>query len=118
MRHLAAMSSVREVGSDQYVHSKYSRELAFNPMVNAFKFMYVNAARITCDLDIIGVDVLADTTIIGRCGEILLNGLQIEAGITRPTYERHLLHIPGMLRILLFSSTLLSILMWVSGSEL
>lgn len=111
MRHLAAMSSVREVGSDQYVHSKYSRELASNPTVNAFKFMYVNATQIPCDLDNISVDVLAVTMTTGRYGEILLNGLRIEAGNTQMTYERHLLHIPGMLRTLLFSSTLPGTLM-------
>lgn len=43
MRHLAAVSDVREVGSDQYVHSKYSRGLASNPLVDAFKYMYVHA---------------------------------------------------------------------------
>lgn len=43
VRHLAAVSDVREVGSDQYVHSKYSRGLASNPLVDAFKYMYVHA---------------------------------------------------------------------------
>lgn len=118
MRHLAAMSSVREVGSDQYVHSKYSRELASNPMVNAFKFMYVNAVRDRYNLHTVSADALADTTTTGRYGETLLDGLRIEVGNTQMTYERHLRHIPGMLRTLLFSSTLPSIPMSVSVSEL
>ena len=41
MRHLSATFSVREVARDQYVHSKYSRELVANPAVDAFKYMYV-----------------------------------------------------------------------------
>lgn len=41
MRHLAALSDVREIGNDRFAHSKFSRELAANPMVDAFKFMYV-----------------------------------------------------------------------------
>jgi hypothetical protein len=43
MRHLSAMSSVREVARDQYVHSKYSRELVKNPAMDAFKYMCVRA---------------------------------------------------------------------------
>ena len=43
MRHLSAMFSVREVARDQYVHSKYSRELVKNPAMDAFKYMYVQA---------------------------------------------------------------------------
>jgi hypothetical protein len=46
MRHLAAVSDVREVASDQYAHSKYSRGLASNPLVDAFKYMYVQATSI------------------------------------------------------------------------
>ena len=42
MRHLAAVSDVREVGRDQYVHSKYSRGLASNPLEDAFKYMCVH----------------------------------------------------------------------------
>lgn len=117
MRHLAAMSSVREVGSDQYVHSRYSRELAHNPMVNAFKFMYENTAWDRYNLHNMGADALADTTTTGRYGEILLNGLRIEAGNTQMTYERHLRHVPGMLQTLLFSSTLPSTLMSEKDSE-
>jgi len=45
MRHLSAMSSVREVARDQYVHSKYSRELTRNPAMDAFKYMYVRASE-------------------------------------------------------------------------
>jgi len=45
MRHLSAMSSVREVARDQYVHSKYSRELVRNPAMDAFKYMYVRASE-------------------------------------------------------------------------
>jgi hypothetical protein len=43
MRHLSAMSSVCEVARDQYVHSKYSRELVKNPAMDAFKYMCVRA---------------------------------------------------------------------------
>jgi hypothetical protein len=45
MRHLSAMTSVREVARDQYVHSKYSRELVKNPAMDAFKYMYVRAIQ-------------------------------------------------------------------------
>ena len=44
MLHLAAVSDVREVGSDQYVHSKYSHVLASKPLVDALKYTYVHAA--------------------------------------------------------------------------
>ena len=56
MRHLAAVSDVREVGKDQYVHSKYSRGLASNPLVDAFKYMYVHATFGNNVLDVLGTD--------------------------------------------------------------
>ena len=48
MRHLSATFSVREVARDQYVHSKYSRELVANPAVDAFKYMYVASFVFFC----------------------------------------------------------------------
>ena len=48
MRHLYATFSVREVARDQYVHSKYSRELVANPAVDAFKYMYVASFVLFC----------------------------------------------------------------------
>jgi hypothetical protein len=42
MRHLAAMLNVREVDKDQFVHTKYSRELANYPMKDASAYMYVH----------------------------------------------------------------------------
>lgn len=46
MRHLAAMSTVREVGSDLYIHARYSRELATNSaVVEGFKFMYAQESH-------------------------------------------------------------------------
>ena len=56
MRHLAAVSDVREVGSDQYVHSKYSRGLSSNPLVDAFKYMYVQATSGAALLFDLGTD--------------------------------------------------------------
>jgi len=56
MRHLAAVSDVREVGKDQYVHSKYSRGLASNPLVDAFKYMYVNASSGVAHSNILATD--------------------------------------------------------------
>lgn len=58
MRHLAAVSDVREVGSDQYVHSKYSRGLSSNPLVDAFKYMYVHNASSATLSDVLGTDAL------------------------------------------------------------
>lgn len=46
MRNLAAMSSVREVGPDLYVHSRYSRALVTNPAVDAFKYMHVQLVAV------------------------------------------------------------------------
>jgi len=39
MRHLAAMATVREVGVDQFVHTKFSRELMGGPITEGIKFM-------------------------------------------------------------------------------
>jgi hypothetical protein len=55
MRHLAAVSDVREVASDRYIHSKYSRGLASNPLEDAFKYMYVPATSgVACPYDLSG----------------------------------------------------------------
>jgi hypothetical protein len=47
MRHLAAMLNVREVGKDQFVHTKFSRELANYPMKDAAAYVYVHVNPVT-----------------------------------------------------------------------
>jgi len=106
MRHLAALSDVREVASDQYIHSRYSRALATYPLVEAFKYMYEHAlVRFDSLCHQCPDDLAASTTII-MYGVTLQSGLQREAGNIRIMHETRLHRPLGTSRILLSSNIL------------
>lgn len=80
MRHLAALSDVREVSSDRYVHSKYSRELAKYPLEDAFKYMYVPATPGVAFPCGFRTDDFIASKITTEYGETHPSGWQTEAG--------------------------------------
>jgi hypothetical protein len=115
MRHLAALSDVLEVASDQYIHSRYSRELAKYPLVDAFKYMYDHApARLPLPHEL-RTDGLAVSTITSMYGEILQSGLQREAGNIQMMRETRLHRPLGTYPIPLSSSILHKIQRLVQG---
>jgi hypothetical protein len=109
MRHLAAMLNVREVGKDQFVHTKYSRELVNYPMRDASIYVYVRCAQVKALLNDLYTDSPIDSTSSGTSGQTLQSGSLSEAGNTRRTYMIQLRHLLGELRILRSLSTLRSI---------
>lgn len=117
MRHLAALSDVREVASDRYVHSKYSRELAAYPLVDAFKYMCVHATLHSARPYGRTTDDFTVSTITTMYGEILQSGLRREAG-NIPRMRETRPHRPlGTFQILRYSSFLLRIRTLAQGSE-
>lgn len=80
MRHLAALSDVREVASDQYVHSKYSRELAKYPLEDAFMYMYVYANLGVASPSKFRTDDFTVSMTTIEYGEIPPSGWPTEAG--------------------------------------
>jgi hypothetical protein len=117
MRHLAAVLNVREVGKDQFVHTKYSRELVNYPMKDASLYMYVHMDPTTTFLDDMCTDSPTDTTITGTFGETLPNGLQSEAGNTPRTHVIQLRPSLGVFLTLLSLNTMHSTQTRVKSSE-